>query len=304
MRKAIITGANGFLGSSVAKVLAESGCRVYAVIREDKEEFNELLHDERITVVRCNMDHYRTLPEKIRDQADVFFHFAWEGSAGPKRGDRACQIHNLTWSCDAVEAAAHMKCSRFVFAGSIMEYEIETMMRTEQEPAPSMLYCAAKKSADYMCRTVANTLGLTYVCGLISNVYGPGERSPRLINTSIRKLLHGEHTAFSAGEQTYDFIYITDAARAFAAIGKRGRANKTYYIGSRSPRPLKEFLLELGEIAAPGVKLGLGELPFNGVSLTYREFDVDAVLSDCGVEPEVSFREGITRTVEWIKQEG
>ena len=48
---------------------------------------------------------------------------------------------------------------------------------------------------------------------MISNIYGPGELSPRLVNTSIRKMLKGEHCAFSAGEQIYDFIYITDAAK-------------------------------------------------------------------------------------------
>lgn len=304
MKKAIITGANGFVGRHVAKAAADSGCRVYAIVREGTDQIDELLRDERITIVRCDMDHYQALPDMIPDQAEVFFHFAWEGSAGSKRRDRQCQINNLIRSCDAVEAAARLSCSRFVFAGSIMEYEIETMMQTEQTPPLSTLYCTAKKTADYMCRTIANARGVDYVCGLISNIYGPGERSPRLINTSIRKLLNGEHAAFSAGNQLYDFIYITDAAKCFVAIGDKGHANKTYYVGSRAPKPLKEFLCELGEIVAPGQTLGLGELPFHGVSLTYKEFDVDAVFKDCGVEPEIPFCEGIARTTEWIRQEG
>ncbi|MBQ1409792.1 MAG: NAD(P)-dependent oxidoreductase [Oscillospiraceae bacterium] len=304
MKKAVITGANGFVGRHVAKAAADSGYYVYAVIREGTDPIDKLLRNERIMIVRCDMDHYASLPEMIRDQIDVFFHFAWDGSAGSKRGDGQCQLNNISRSCDAVEAAARLSCSRFVFAGSIMEYEIETMMQTEQAPPLSTLYCTAKKTADYMCRTIANARGLSYVCGLISNIYGPGERSPRLINTSIRKLLNGEHAAFSAGDQLYDFIYITDAAKCFVAIGEKGHNNKTYYIGSRAPKPLKEFLLALGQIVAPGVKLGLGELPFHGVSLTYQEFDVDAVYTDCGVEPEVPFREGISRTTEWIRQEG
>ena len=89
-----------------------------------------------------------------------------------------------------------------------MEYEIEAVMKTESTPGINTLYCSAKTAADYMAKTLAGSLGIDYIRAVISNIYGPGERSPRLINISIRKLLRGEHCAFSAGEQIYDFIYI------------------------------------------------------------------------------------------------
>lgn len=82
-----------------------------------------------------------------------------------------------------------------------------------------------------MARAIAGSLGIDYIRAVISNIYGAGEKSPRLINTTIRKLLNGEHCAFSAGEQLYDFIYVTDAAKMFAALGDSGKSNKTYYIG-------------------------------------------------------------------------
>ena len=101
----------------------------------------------------------------------------------------------------------------------------------------------------------------------------------------------------------YDFIYIDDAAGAFYAIGERGRANRTYYIGSQQPRPLREFLLEMAHQVDPSLEIGLGELPFHGVSLTYREFDIHGVMNDTGFVAKVDFAEGIWRTVEWIKRE-
>ncbi|MDE5873831.1 MAG: NAD-dependent epimerase/dehydratase family protein [Lachnospiraceae bacterium] len=54
---------------------------------------------------------------------------------------------------------------------------------------------------------------------VISDIYGEGESSPRLINSSIRKLLNNEETSFSTGEQMYDFVYIEDAARMFVGLG-------------------------------------------------------------------------------------
>ena len=51
----------------------------------------------------------------------------------------------------------------------------------------------------------------------------------------------------------------------------------------------------------PKTEIGLGEIPFGGVSLSYQEFDIQAVQKDTGFVPEVSFEEGIRLTAEWIK---
>ena len=176
------------------------------------------------------------------------------------------------------------------------------MMERDDTPSINTLYSSAKVSADYITRTLAGKLGVEYIRAVISNIYGPGELSPRLINTSIRKMLAGEHCAFSAGEQMYDFIYIDDAAQTFVEIGDKGRNNRTYYIGSLEPKPLKEFLIALKNQVNPQIQIGLGELEFNGVSLSYKEFDIMAVKNDTGFEPVTSFEDGVQKTIEWIKE--
>ena len=110
-----------------------------------------------------------------------------------------------------------------------MEYETEVLMQTQLTPSINSLYCTAKIAADYMARAIAGSLGIDYIRAVISNIYGAGEKSPRLVNTSIRKLLNDERCAFSAGEQMYDFIYVTDAAKMFAALGDSGKKDTTYY---------------------------------------------------------------------------
>ncbi len=305
MKKAIVTGANGFVGTAVCKELSEQGVEVIAIIRNKEENITEIENLPSLRIVYADLADFKSLNEKIPDRnIDVLYHFAWVGSAGPLRGDSDIQMKNVQYTCDTVKACAAMGCNRFVFASSIMEYEIEATMATEATPGINTLYCSAKVAADYMARTIAGSLGVDYIRAVISNIYGPGELSSRLVNTSIRKMLNGEHCAFSAGEQIYDFIYVTDAAKTFAALGEKGKANKTYYIGSQEPKPLKAFLMELRDCVDPGIEIGLGELPFNGVSLTYKEFDVNAVKEDTGFVPEVSFTEGINKTVAWIKEVG
>lgn len=305
MRKAIVTGANGFVGAAVCKELVERDVKVIAVVRHPDEQIKCIADNPSIRIVYSDISDFGKLADLISDRdVDILYHFAWVGSSGALRGDSDVQMRNVQYTCDTVKACANMGCKRFLFASSIMVYEIEAMMATEAVPGLNTLYCSAKVAADYMARTIAGSLSVDYIRAVISNIYGPGEFSPRLINTSIRKMLKGEHCAFSEGNQLYDFTYITDAAKSFWAIGEKGIKNKTYYIGSQEPKPLKEFLKELRDCVDPSIEIGLGELPFNGVSLTYKEFDINAVKDDTGFVPMVSFKEGINHTVAWIKEEG
>lgn len=304
MKKAVVTGANGFVGNSLCRRLSESGVNVIAVVRNEEENVSSIENLDNLNIVYCDLTEFGTLHEKISDRdVDVFFHLAWIGSAGPLRGDYNIQLQNVRYTCDTVKSCAAMGCKRFVFASSIMEYEVGALMATDEAPGINTLYSSAKIAADYMARTVAASVDVDYIRAVISNIYGPGEMSPRLINTSLRKLIKGEHCAFTEGTQMYDFIYIDDAAGAFEAIGERGISNRTYYIGSRKPRQLRDFLLEMRDQVNPNLELGLGEIPFGGVSLSYDEFDINAVKDDTSFVPSVSFDEGIRRTIEWIKGE-
>lgn len=305
MKKVIVTGANGFIGTAVCKELSEQSVEVIAIVRHPDEAVATIQNNKGIRIVYSDLSKFGRLADLIPDRdIDVLYHFAWVGSAGPLRGDADVQLKNVQYTCDTVKACAAMGCKRFVFASSIMEYEIEATMATDATPGTNTLYCSAKVAADYMARTIAGSLGVDYIRAVISNIYGPGELSPRLINTNIRKMLKGEHCAFSAGDQLYDFIYITDAAKTFVAIGDEGKPNRTYYIGSQEPKPLKVFLKELRDCVNPSIEIGLGELPFNGVSLTYKEFDINAVKDDTGFVPEVPFTEGVRNTIVWIKEVG
>ena len=304
MKKALVTGANGFVGTAVCKELTNHSIIVIAIVRDQTENIDSIKDLPGLKIVYADLSEFKNLDQIVPDRdIDVFYHFAWVGSAGPLRGDFEVQLNNIRFACDSVKACSLLGCRRFVFASSIMEFEVQAFMATDAIPAMNTLYCSAKVAADFMARTLSGSYGIDYIRAVISNIYGPGELSPRLINTSIRKMLKGEHCSFSLGEQLYDFIFITDAAKAFKSIGEKGKPNKTYYIGSLEPKPLKVFLCEMRDCVDSSITIGLGELPFNGESLSFKEFDINAVRTDTGFVPQVSFVEGIKRTIEWIKRE-
>lgn len=301
MKTAVVTGANGFVGKAVVRELLSRGVRVYAVVRKSAQHLDGL---EQAILIECDLSEYASLAEKIEQKPDVFFHFAWQGCSGPSRADDVVQIQNISACCAAVRAAAQLGCGRFVFASSIMEYEVLSLMKTRKTLPGSAIYSTAKLTANFFARILSAQLGVEYVAGIISNIYGPGEDSPRLINTSLRKLMHGDHVGFSRGDQTYDFIYITDAANIFVELGQQQLSRPAYYIGNAAQRPLKEFLLEMGSITKCDAQIGLGEISFDGVSLDYAEFYPAATERELGISPKVDFRQGILLTIDWIRKRG
>ena len=154
-----------------------------------------------------------------------------------------------------------------------------------------------------MGETVAKLSGVEFIPVIITNIYGVGEKSARMIYTSINKLIHKEHCSFTAGCQTYDFIYITDAINSIIEVSEKGIPFHRYYIGSGEPKPLREFLIEMGTIVDPEAKLGLGDIPFHGADISYSQFDLKKVERDTGYKNKISFAEGIRLTADYIRNE-
>lgn len=302
MKKVIVSGANGFVGSALVKELTEHGIEVLALVHGTHRE--NLPKSSLVTCCPFDIANAAELTERISDRdCDTFFHFAWAGSAGSARADVGLQLENAKWTADCLRAAKELGCSRFVGAGSIMEIETwRAAYQPENRPGLGYIYGSGKLAAHTMCKSVAADIGIDLVWAMITNAYGVGERSPRMVNTTIRKCIRGEAPQFTAGTQNYDFVYIDDVARAFRLIGENGRPFCEYLIGSGQAKPLKEFLLEMKAAIAPDLDFIFGDIPFTGVNQPLADFDGTKTEADTGFKAEIGFGEGCRRTRDWIQK--
>lgn len=302
MKNVIVTGANGFIGKTLVNALLEKGYHVVALdIRFD----GVLAKDDRVTCVNVLNKEVSELVGEIPQQKYMcFFHLAWAGTSGPARADYEVQLNNVKLACDYIKLCSDIGCKRVVYASSINEMETYEYLQSDDiEPAGGYIYGTGKLAAHLMGETVAKLNGIEFIPVIITNIYGVGEKSARMIYTSINKLVHKEHCSFTAGYQTYDFIYITDAINSIIAVAEKGKAFNRYYIGSGEPKPLREFLLEMRDIVDPEAELGLGDIPFKGVDISYDQFDLKKVERDTGYRNEVPFAEGIRMTADYIRGE-
>jgi len=297
--KAVVTGATGFLGSALVEELLAQNYEIVAVVRDSNKIPDKWLLDSRIEPVEFSVEYLST------KTADVFFHFAWKGTAGDSRADVDIQLDNVKLACEAVSLAKKMGCKRFVHAGSLMSYEIAKSFSNEEFlPAKSRVYSISKLSAEYLTKTIAVAEQIEYVNVIISNVYGVGERSTRFINATVKKMLANEKILLTEGTQDYDFIYISDAVKAFILVAKKGQNLGSYYIGNTKQIQLREFVERMYKVLESQSELVFGAVPMEKIVLNYDDLDTGRLERELNFAPEVSFEEGIKRLSDWLKSEG
>lgn len=304
MKTVIVTGAAGFVGSALVRALLVKDIIVYALDVVDRPK--------RIDLLNPHLHYFKLEIEKISEleslfmkaRPDTFFHLAWIGSAGPLRNDYMTQINNAIQVVKLLEYANYLGCKKFVCAGTIMEYEVTSVMYAQNtSPQLGYIYGVGKQLAHCLCKPIANSLKIDLVWTYITNAYGPGETSPRLLNSTLRKIIKNEDLVFTSATQNYDFIYIDDVANAFFLVGEKGMANCGYLIGSGNAKPLKLFLDEIGEATNSISRFTYGGIPFTGVNLPLEVFSIAKLQEDTGFVPLVSFKEGVLKTQDWLAEE-
>lgn len=297
--KAVVTGGGGFVGRAVIKELLENGFEVICIDKKINPSFFPA--NNQLTFMECSIEDLSKKKTGI-EGVDLFYHFAWKGSAGPLRNDPEVQVENAKWTIDCLKLAKEIGCPKFICAGSIMEFETQKAIYAQgTKPAMSYIYGAGKTLAHELAKPLANSLGIDLIWAYITNAYGVGEESPRFINTTLKKIISKDKLNFTAGNQCYDFIYIDDVAKAFYLLGKNGIPNKGYVIGSGRARALKDFIIEMIAATDPSQKPTFGDVPFTGIDLPLENFDITPLRKDCGFNPKISFADGIQRTFQWLK---
>ncbi len=306
MKNVLVTGASGFVGSWLVKELIDNEMCVTAVVRTSSNV--KELETLGVDLLYCDIEDYNALPEKLKGKKiDTVYHLAWQGVSDDYVKDYEIQMANIDATMEIIKNTKKIGAKTFIGAGSL--HEIESAYEIASDRVISnmgYMYKTAKLAAHWMGKALAGSLGVNFFWPVISNTYGVGEKSKRLINSIIRCIIANESPKLSQGNQNYDFVYVSDVARAFRLIGEHGVNGTEYFIGSGKVKPLRQYLDVVAritnEINNSNIELGYGMINSNVVDLPEEVFKIDSLVRDTAFEPKISFEDGITQTVNWIIQ--
>ena len=293
MKRAIISGATGAVGTAIIQELIKNNVEVLVLCREgSKRNCNIPVHD----LVRrryCSLSELSLL-EPTDKAYDVYYHLAWEGTTGKARDDMYLQNKNVQYALDAGAMAKRFGCRRFIGVGSQAEYgRVEGKIKASTPAFPTMGYGIGKLTAGLMTRQYAHQLGIEHIWVRILSVYGPNDGPQSMVMSTITKLKSGEIPQLTKGEQRWDYLYSGDAGRAFVLLADKGIDGKTYVLGSGKVRPLREYVEDIRDIVAPGAKLAFGAIDYYPHQIMHLQADISELTRDTGWQPEVGFHDGI-----------
>lgn len=303
VKRAVITGATGAIGTALARELASHEIEVLVLAREESRRNSAIPKSPFISVSFCPLNRLGTFHPPGEKSFDVFYHLAWQGASGPGRDDMYLQTENIQFALDAVGLAKRLGCHTFIGAGSQAEYGRHNQPLGPDTPTfPEMGYGYAKLCAGQMTRDYAHQLGIRHIWTRILSVYGPNDGEKSLISTVIRKCMSGERVQTTKGEQYWDYLYSGDIASALRLIAERGIDGKKYVLGSGSVKPLKEYLYDIRNLLNPELEFGIGEVPYAENQIMYLCADNSEVIQDTGWEPSTDFIVGISKCVQFLKE--
>lgn len=311
IKTAVITGASGMIGITLAQYLLLQGIKVAVCVRPGSARAERLFAlknlRQNLHIIEADLEELKEnrIFEEIYAKigcTDVFFHFGWAGTFGKARNQMFLQNQNIRYTLDAVSLAKKLGCQVFLGAGSQAEYgrvQEGKKLRADTPTFPENGYGMAKLAAGQMSRVFCQELGISHIWMRILSVYGPWDTEKTMVMSAITTWMSKGSPCFSKGEQLWDYLYAKDAAKAFFLAAKSGVDGKVYPLGSGRTRPLKEYIKIIHDEIDPLAELGLGKLPYNQNQVMYLCADIEELTKDTGFVPEYTFEKGIQETVAW-----
>ena len=299
MKKVIVTGANGFIGSSLIKTLVEKGVEVVAV--DLSFAVSRLPENPLITKIESGVD--ASLVETIpAGEYDVFYHLAWRGVNGAEKADPTVQLANIQMAVDYANVCKQLGVKKLLCAGTVAENATFSLPHLTQTSS-GMMYGVAKHACNIIMEDYCKNIGLPFVWMQFSNIYGVGNKTGNLVSYTLGELMAGKEATFGPAQQPYDFIYVDDLIEAIFRLGINDTPKSFYYIGSGSPRKLADYLLRIGELVGCADRVGIGVRADDGIKYKMEMFDNSDLVYAIGKYVFTSFDEGIVKTIEWLSRE-
>jgi dTDP-glucose 4,6-dehydratase len=328
MKKILITGGAGFIGSHVVRYMVDKYPE-HDFVNLDKltyagnlENLKDIEDQENYTFVRGDITDEKYIYQLFNDHRfDGVIHLAAESHV-----DRSILSPNEFILTNIVGTVNLLNAARKAWEGDFEDklfYHISTdevygslgstgLFTEKTSYDPRSPYSASKASSDHLVRAYFHTYGLPVVLSNCSNNYGPYQFPEKLIPLAINNIKHKKPIpVYGKGDNVRDWLYVEDHASAIDLVFHKGSRGETYNIGGNNEWKNIDLIRLLCEIMDEKLLRDKGTsanlITFvkdrAGHDLRYA-IDASKIKEELGWEPSLDFRRGLEKTVDWYLEHG
>ncbi len=294
--KVVVTGASGFLGSWICRILSGKH-EVFALMREDSSEFRikDIKPLTRLHI--CPNSWEKTLREL---QPDAIIACHWSGVGNEDRNN-ASQFGNLRVFTEIAKYAADSNIFAFIGLGS--QAELGPVNGPILETAidnPTTEYGKAKVQLRLDLEKLFSNSSTRFAWARVFSTYGPLDSDGWLIPMVILRLLQNEEVNLTAGTQEWSFLHGIDAAFAIETILNTTSMNGIVHVANPETQNIRNAVTDIASQLGKVSLLKFGTIPF-------REDQVVSMIPICsklvsaGWAPQVRFEQGISELISWMR---
>jgi UDP-glucose 4-epimerase len=295
--KAVVTGADGFIGKALVKHLIENGTRVIAV--------------DRLTIQGQECCEYVTVDisakgalDRYIDDNTIVFHLAARASVADSvsnpRDDFEINMGGLFEVLESVRKAA----SKLVFPSTASIYDSANSLPLSEKAyvKPTSPYAAAKVAGEAYCAAYHRSYGLDIKIARMFSVYGIG-MNRFAIHDLIKKIQQNNHelSILGDGNQIRDYLNIQDTVRGLVMIALKGEAGEDYNLASGVAVKMIDLARHIATMMGfPDIKIIPTGKSFPGdVPKWYAD---TSKINRIGFTPQISLTDGLINTINWLSQ--
>lgn len=295
IKSAIITGATSFIGRALINLLLENECTILAIVRPNSERLNLLPESPYLKIIEKQLYELEQINNKDDEKYDFFFHIGWVSDFPEGRNNYEGQKQNLKYNVEAVKLANRFHCEAFLSVGSQAECgRVQTKISPTTIDNPENAYGAIKCEAYKQTRDLCEQLHIRQLWPRLLSAYGEGDQSKTLVMTCLNACKQKKEIELTPCEQIWDYVYVTDVARALICIAQKGKHGKKYTIASGEAKPLKDYVKIITDITGYKELINsIGKKPYTDRQVMYLWGDIDETFDDTGFVPIYNFEKGI-----------
>ncbi len=310
MKKYVVTGGAGFIGSALVRgllKLSDGSIEVIDNLSTGRQQ-NLAQVASQIVFHQADIRDFEAIRPVI-SSADTVFHIAAINSV-PRSIVKPVPSHesNIDGTFNVLRACVEGGVRKVVYAASSTAYgDTEVLPKVEtMSPNPKSPYAAQKLMGEYYCRAFSSCYGLDATSLRFFNVYGPrqdpGSPYSGVISVFMNCVLQNTSpTIHGDGEQTRDFTYVEDVVELVIKASKApGVAGKVFNGGNGNRYSLNQVWNLLQKIEGVQIPAQFG--PSRAGDVRDSQADTTATVRDLGHSPRFSLEEGLRQTLEWYRE--
>ena len=309
----LVTGADGFIGSWIARELIGKGADVFTIVRDIKKQSNldvlnlrkniNIIHGDLVNFDVCN----RVMKEY---EIEICFHIAAQAIVGTAYASPLSTFEsNIKGTWNILEAARLSKFIKgIIVASSDKAYFVQNRLPyTEESPLLGFYpYDASKACADILARSYFKTYAMPVAVTRNANTYGGADLNfSRLVPDTIRSVLYNKQLVIrSDGTPERDYMYIKDAVNAYLVLAsnlnRKDVQGEAFNFGTGKPVSVLELYNKIIKLMGRNIKPKiLGEAK-NEIDRQY--LSIEKAKKILKWKPKYSLKQGLKETIAWYKR--